>query len=197
MSTIVLAKPQNKTLQTIRETYEKITTIEADFSQSVTFDGFDTTANSNGKVYFKKGKMRWDYSAPTRQQIFVDGETLFHYTPENKQVLKSLLKKNTGLPLDLFFNIEKLEALFHITPLEKTVLLLKPKEKGSHIQQMRITLAPLPKLGGLFIKEIVLHEENGNQSQFQFKNYRINKTLSEEVLSFKIPEGVELIELHP
>jgi outer membrane lipoprotein-sorting protein len=200
-----------KTLhQTLRETYEKMSDLEADFSQSVIFEGFDAASNSKGKVYFKRGdrrlrghralqgeqplqgKMRWDYASPTRQQIFVNGETVLHYMPENKQVLLSVLAKETGLPIDLFFSIEKIEALFHISQIKENTLLLKPKENGSHITQMMLTLAPLPN--GPFITEIRLFEENGNQSVFQFSNFRINTALSEQFFSFKIPEGVEVID---
>jgi len=189
------------TLQTLHETYKKINNVEADFTQSVAFEGFDTTATSKGKVYFKRGKMRWDYAEPTRQQIFVDGETVLHYTPENKQVLQSVLGKQTGLPIDLFFSIDKIEALFNLSQEKKNIpkghaaLILKPKEKGSQVTQMIVTLAPLPKVGGLFIQKIILHEENGNQSTFQFKNFRVNKTLADQVFSFKIPAGVELVDL--
>jgi len=182
-------------VQALHETYEKINDIEADFSQSVTFEGFDTTTDSKGKVYFKRGKMRWDYATPSRQQIFVDGETVLHYTPENKQVLKGVLGKQTGLPIDLFFNVEKIEALFNLSQVKESTLILKPKEKGSQVVQMHVTLAPLPKLGGLFIQKIILHEENGNQSVFQFSHFKINKALSEQVFSFKVPDGVEQIDL--
>lgn len=198
---IIFANTLQKTIQTLHETYEKINDIEADFSQSIAFEGFDTTVDSNGKVYFKRGqrglrgKMRWDYSAPTRQQIFVDGDAVLHYTPENKQVLQSVLEKQTGLPIDLFFSIEKIETFFDLSQEKENRLILKPQKKGSQVAQMVVTLAPLSKLGGLFIKGIILHEENGNQSKFQFTNFRINKLLSDQIFSFKIPEGVEIIDL--
>ncbi len=192
---ILSAEPLQKTLQTLHETYAKVNDITADFSQSVTFEGFDTTAESKGKVYFKRGKMRWDYSAPTKQQIFVEGETLLHYTPENQQVVRSVLGKQTGLPIDLFISIEKIEALFHRTQVKENTLILKPKGKGSQVADMVVTLAPLPKVKGLFIKEILIHEENGNQSKFKFTNFKINKSLSESFFSFKIPDGVEVIVL--
>ncbi len=192
---IVFADPTQKHLQTLQETYAKIKNIEADFSQTVTFEGFDTSSDSKGKVYFKKGKMHWDYFTPNRQQIFVDGETLLHYTPENKQVLQSVLGKQTGLPIDLFLSVEKIETLFHVTSEKENTLLLKPKTKGSQVSDMVVTLAPLPKLGGLFIQKIIIHEENGNQSTFVFNSFKINKKISEDVFKFKIPKGVEVIDL--
>ncbi len=192
---ITFADPLQKTIQTLYETYAKVNNIQADFSQSVMFEGFDTTADAKGKLYFKKGKMRWDYSSPTRQQIFVDGETLLHYTPENKQVLKGVLGKQTGLPIDLLMRVEKIETLFNLIQVKENTLLLKPKIKGSQVAQMIVTLAPLPKLGGLFIQKIILHEENGNQSTFLFNSFKLNKTLSEQVFSFKVPDGVEVIDL--
>jgi len=192
---MVFADAQNKTLQTLHETYAKIENIEADFSQSVTFQGFDTSIDSRGKVYLKRGKMRWDYLLPTRQQFFVEGDMLLHYNPEHQQVIQSVLGKQTGLPLDLFISIEKIETIFHLTPVQKNTLLLKPKETGSQVKQMIVTFAPLPQLKGLFIQKIILHEENGNQSVFVFHHFRVNKALSEQIFLFKIPEGVALIDL--
>ncbi|MEK7285992.1 MAG: outer membrane lipoprotein carrier protein LolA [Nitrospirota bacterium] len=189
-----------KTIQILQETYQKINDIEAHFTQAVTFEGFDSSSESTGKVFFKKNKtdsrkMRWDYAKPALQQIFIDGETLMQYTPQNQQVIRSVLGKQTGLPIDLFFEMEKIEQIFSIGQPDKNILLLKPKERGSKIIEMRITLAPLPKVGGLFIQKVDLLEENGNRSLFIFKKFKINKGISDSIVSLKIPEGVEVIDL--
>jgi outer membrane lipoprotein-sorting protein len=91
--------------------------------------------------------------------------------------------------------MDKIEAIFSITHESDFVLLLKPKHSGSHLTQMQITLAPLPRVGGLFIQKVHIHEENKNRSQFTFKNFKINKKLPDAVFLLKIPEGVEVIDL--
>ncbi|MEK7703226.1 MAG: outer membrane lipoprotein carrier protein LolA [Nitrospirota bacterium] len=189
-----------KTIQTLQETDQKINDIQADFTQEVTFEGFESSAKSNGKVFFKKDKadsrkMRWDYNSPSSQQIFIDGETLMQYTPQNQQVIRSVLGKQTGLPIDLFMGMEKIEQIFSIAQQEDRVLLLKPKKKGSNVIEMRVTLAPPPRVGGLFIQKVQIQEANGNLSEFIFKKLKINKDISDSTVSLKIPEGVEVIDL--
>jgi outer membrane lipoprotein-sorting protein len=89
----------------------------------------------------------------------------------------------------------RIEEIFSIVRESDLMLLLKPKGTGSHISQMRVTLAPPPRVGGLFIQKVDIYEENGNLSQFTFKNFKINKNLSNSIFSPKIPEGVEVIDL--
>lgn len=192
-------KELQETIRALDKTYKQIKTFQADFTQTIAFDDFDTKDISMGRVFLKKGspprgKMRWDYAVPTSQQIFIEDDRLLYYVPEHQQVVKSSIGKQTGLPLDLFFGMDKMETLFNISRHGKHELLFIPKKDRSRMKQMLVTLTPLLNPSGVFIQKIVLTEQNGNRSTFLFSNVKINSELSDNYFSFKIPEGVEVIE---
>ncbi len=201
LPTAVLPKAaENDDILELTKTYEKMKSLEADFTQTVRFADFDHQSVSKGKVFFHKGqdaspgKMRWDYFEPTKQQIFVNGDQILHYTPEHQQVLKGKMSKQSGLPLDLFMSMEKIRELFDISPTGKHELLLIPKEPESPTTKIGITVVPSPTAKGLLIQKVVLYEKNGNQSTFLFGHLKMNGTLSEDLFLLKVPDGVEVIE---
>jgi outer membrane lipoprotein carrier protein len=73
----------------IQKTYDAIGNIQAHFVQESVVKSWNAeqVQKAQGKVFFKKeGKMFWDYQEPTPQQIISDGNTLWFYEPEDKQV---------------------------------------------------------------------------------------------------------------
>src|SRR5439155_22362071 len=77
-------------LRTLQQRYESTRTLVAKFRQEVESPTMAGKLTSNGTVSFEKpNRMRWDYAAPDRQTIVSDGETLWIYQPEEKQVLKA------------------------------------------------------------------------------------------------------------
>ena len=197
----LLCAGTSETIRMLNATYQKAKHIEAAFSQTVRFLEFDTESISTGKVFLKKGKMRWDYITPEPQQIFIDGDVIMHYVPAHQQVMKGRIGSQTGLPIDLFIGMDKIESLFQIsesgpaTAISNDEIILIPKEKGSQITQMVLTLIPAKKTGGLLIQKVAILEENGNQSLFVFKDFQINKTFQDDPFLFHLPKGVEIIEL--
>ncbi len=195
LPTIVFSEtPQDRVVLEMTETYEKMKNIEADFTQTVDFADFDTQATSTGKVFLKKGKMRWDYFTPTPQQIFIDGNRLLQYVPQHQQVLRSQISQRTGLPIDLFMGIGKIGELFKISKTGERELLLIPKEPGSSTTKISLILTRPPTGRGLLIQQVVLHERNGNRSTFLLSHFQMNKTVSEDIFLLNVPEGVEVID---
>ncbi len=201
LAVLVLLSPKITVAETVQQivfvltkTYEKMENLQADFTQTTQFADFETKATSKGKVFFKKGKMRWDYFSPNRQQIFVDGGQLLHYVPEHNQVIKSHIGRRTGLPINLFADLGKMQDLFTISQNKKHELTLIPKEKKSQLTQMVLTLMPAPTPPDLLIQKVVLHEENNNRSTFVFHDFHINKKFQNDPFAFQLPEDAEVIE---
>ena len=184
-----------ETIRKLKTTYDKVKNLSADFHQTIRFLEFDTESISTGKVFLKKGKMRWDYLSPDTQQFFIDGDTLLHYLPEQNQVMKGRIGSQTGLPIDLFTGMDKIETVFQISEKGPNEIILVPKEIGSQMAQMVLTLIPEKKTDGLLIQKIEIEEENGNRSFFVFKAFQINKTFREDPFIFHLPKGVEVIEI--
>ncbi len=182
------ATPSHKKVTALIDTYKKIKNLTANFHQTVTFAEFDTAATSTGSVFLKKGKMRWDYLTPQEQQIFIDDKQIAQYTPELAQVIKSPIRQRTGLPIDLFLQIEKIRDLFEITESGRDLLFVP---KGVSTSKILITLTQVGS--GLFVQKVVLSEQNGNQSTFLFSDFKINQKISDDFFVLKLPQGVEVI----
>ncbi|MFY9227084.1 MAG: outer membrane lipoprotein carrier protein LolA [Blastocatellia bacterium] len=186
----------------IQSAYDKINDLQADFVQSVRFEDFDTPYLSKGKFFLKKGKMRWDYHEPSRQQIVVEGERLLFYIPEHKQLVKSRVggESDSHLPLQLLSGTSRLDQDFQISIEEEPrsdqslSLRLIPKNKQTPLTKVVASVAPSPQVEGLIIQKVILFETNGNVSTFSFEGMQINKGFSEEIFSLKYPKGTEVIE---
>ncbi len=192
----------------LQATHQKIATLEADFTQTTHYEGFDTAVVSTGHLFFKPGKMRWDYIEPTPQQIFVEGDTIFYVMPEQQQVMKGTLGQESGLPIALFLQTARMDHHFTISLPAPSAryskspsLILIPKRphlsQGPRpsLEKITLTLMPAPDLDGLMIQGVSLHEAQGNLSSFTFKKISVNKRLPPDTFLLKIPEGSEWVEM--
>src|SRR6185436_4361145 len=74
-------------IRDIEASYGKLTDLRAEFAQEAFNKSLNQTIPARGVVYVKKGgKLRWEYSEPTAQEIVSDGKTLWVYTPALQQV---------------------------------------------------------------------------------------------------------------
>lgn len=183
----------------LQEAYQGINDFQADFTQTVQYKEFETLGVSSGKMFFSKGKMRWDYKEPTQRQIFVNGEEAIYFTPEHQQAIRKNLGGKAGGPLQLLFDTDRLDRNFHIAlekelPKNAFLLQITPKEKGVPAPKILATVAPFQRVKGFMIQEVVLYEENGNISSFLFNKIKVNKGFDPDFFVFHRPEGIELIE---
>src|SRR5262245_1251221 len=71
----------------LESAYGRMTDLKADFAQSSFNRSLNQTISAQGTVYLKKGgRLRWEYTEPTKQEIVSDGKTLWIYTPQLNQV---------------------------------------------------------------------------------------------------------------
>src|SRR2546422_5694955 len=72
--------PVKDLVKKVEARYQKTTDLTAEFSQTTDIKGFAKPLQSSGRVYIKRpGKLRWDYLAPTLEQIFVDNDKVQFY----------------------------------------------------------------------------------------------------------------------
>jgi outer membrane lipoprotein carrier protein len=192
----------NDIIAKIQATYEKINDLQSEFVQSVQIVDFDTPYVSKGQLFLKKGKMRWDYREPSKQQIFVDGERFLYYVPEHRQVIRSRLggQSDGHLPLRLLSGAGRLDQDFQISfegeskPAQKSIVLRLIPKKEMELTKIVLTVVPSPQIEGWMIQKVALYEANGNISTSSFEGIQINKGVSDDLFTFKIPKGVEVID---
>lgn len=188
-------------IRKIQAAYENTTDWKAEFQQVTRIEGFDTPITSRGKLYIKKpDKLRWDYSEPNRDQIMVNEQKIWIYTPEQNQVIVSPFKEisDSQLPLHLLSGVGRLDQDFTVQwaapaqpqPKGAPALTLIPKDPRTGLTKLLIEVDP----ESYFITRLTLFEANGNESRFRFAQIRNNIGLKDRFFIFTPPKGVVVVE---
>lgn len=189
--------PQNILVE-IQNQYEKTHDFEASFVQEYIGKVMRQSQRGEGKVYFKKkGMMRWDYRLPN-QKIISDGQTLWFYQPDEKQVLVSTTDKM----------IREFGFLMGEGDLRRDFKLITTEESPSSKEEpLRIDIAPKephPAVSKLsltidkktfWVIQVDVFDGLGNVTRTRFSDIRTNTNLSPSFFQFKIPPGTEVIKM--
>src|SRR5213593_2767472 len=192
--------PVKELVKKVEGRYQKTTDLTAEFSQSTDIKGFTKPLQSSGRVYIKRpGKLRWDYLAPTLEQIFVNNDQVQFYIPEHKQVMIGQLSKltNSQTPLQLLQGIGRLDALYRVSQTSDgakgqgglPLLSLILPDGGPDQPRMVVEVDP----GTYFLRRIELHDMNGNVSTFTFSAIWANTGLQDALFEFTVPQDVEVV----
>ena len=182
-------------LRTLQQRYESTRTLVAKFRQEVESPTMAGKLTSNGTVSFEKpNRMRWDYAAPDRQTIVGDGETLWIYQPEDKQVLKAPLREAFQATTPVTF----LGGLGHVdrdfTPTlessadDRWVLKLVPREERGVG-----TLVLVVRKGDASIEEARISDPLGTTTHLALSEERRNVSLGADLFHFTPPPGVDVV----
>ena len=188
-------------LSEIQNRYEKTNDFEANFVQEYVSKVMRQPNRGEGKVYFKKkGMMRWDYTVPN-QKLISDGQTLWYYQPEEKQVLvsdvSSVLKEKT--PLAFLAGEGNLRRDFNLLNLNGSVI----EKEGNYIIELApkdplVTLAKLTLTVDkktYYILQADVFDGLGNVTRTRFVDIKTNIGLSNSFFHFTIPPGTEVIKM--
>lgn len=194
------ASQEQATVDAIQKRYETVITFQAKFVQRSFVKMMDRTQESRGIVQIKKpGRMKWDYNAPDPQTLVSNQETLWLYVPEDEQVTKmpmeSIYSSNT--PALFLAGKGKLTDAFNIGQViqeeNRIAVVLVPKEEEHGVQSL--TLYADKKNYQILGSSV--YDKLGNRTEIRFSDITVNKNIPEETFTFKIPEGVEVLDYSP
>jgi chaperone LolA len=184
-------------VEEIQERYENLENLSAEFKQVEYFQLTGSKNETSGKIYVKNGTQ---YRLETEDRVIVtDGVTVWTYSMFNNQVLIDRVKKNDAsvLPRDLLFKYPRdyYSALLKTEDYEDDehyVLKLDPKEDThGYVKSMKIWVNSDTYL----ISKIEYIDFNENTSTFAIQKVDINTVLKDSFFKFKVPEGVETVDL--
>ena len=185
-------------LTEIQTRYESTNDLEANFLQEYIGKVMRQSNRGEGKVYFKKkGMMRWDYRIPN-QKLISDGQTLWYYQPEEKQVVISDVSKalkEFGFLAgegDLRRDFELLNMNESISQKEEHfVLELIPREPYAALSKLTLTVDKKT----YYIIQTDVFDGLGNVTRTRFTDIKTNKELPNSFFHFTIPPGVEVLKM--
>jgi len=183
----------------LENSYGTMKDINASFKQETFLSIANRIEKAEGKVYIKKGgKMFWDYILPTPQKIILDGENLWVYLPDEKQVVKSSFTSfSSHIMADLFYGKVNIKKRFKVSFLStdtednssSIVLELLPKEYNPTIKRLLLEIDP----AGFLITKTVLEDELGTKTTLVFKELKVDKKIEDSYFIFTPPPGVEIL----
>lgn len=195
-------KKSTPALDTLLEKIEKRyagSEFSAAFEQQSTIAAMEITDNASGKLFVKRpGRMRWEYLKPEVQIIISDGDDLWIYRPEDKQVMvgKAPSFFANGKGAAFLSDLKTLRTEFTVS-LEKAdaqgnpVLKLIPHEKTAELAEIHLTVSQ----NAHTIDQIVTLNSYGDETRIRIDNYRFNQDLDKKMFYFEVPSGVDVLQL--
>ena len=184
-----------RALEGLQERYESTRTLTADFRQTVESPTLASPLESHGTVAFEKpNRMRWDYAKPDEQVIVGDGDTLWIYQPEERQVIKAPLDRafQATTPVTFLAGLGRLERDFEATlereDPERWVLRLVPRQ-DTGVGTLRLTV----RKKDASIDEARITDPLGTTTRIVFSNERRNVDLDRGLFRFSPPPGVDVV----
>jgi chaperone LolA len=184
-------------LSRLQQRYDGTNTMQADFRQTVESKALAGTLESKGKVAFAKpNRMRWDYDPPDPQTIVGDGETLWIYQPDLKQVIKAPLSQafQSSTPVSFLAGLGRVERDFDATLVrdepEQWVLKLVPKQKQAGVGLLELGV----RKSDASVAEATVTDAAGTTTRIFFTDERRNVTLEPDLFRFSPPPGVDVVK---
>ena len=182
--------------------YGKMNDLKAEFSQTAFNKSLNQSIPAQGTVYLKKGgKLRWEYSDPTPQEIVSDGKTLWVYTPTLSQVNVGPAPEALSGPAGSFLSgLGKLREHFTVRFLNPA----DPKDKDGNVALDLTPKQPLPTMSRLILsvdpksweaRRAVIYDQFENTVTMQFSKITVNTGLADKLFTFVAPKGVATVPL--
>ena len=194
------AQSLDDVIRDVESAYGRITDMRAEFNQSSFNKSLSQTIPAKGTVYLKKGgKLRWEYTEPTAQEIVSDGKKLWVYTPSLKQVNVADAQSMLAGPAGSFLaGLGRLRSEFTVRFLNPAqpkdadgnwVLDLTPKQPLPTLTRLILSLEPR----GWEIRKAIVHDQFENTVSMQFTKMVVNSGLPDKTFTFVAPKGVAVV----
>lgn len=184
--------------QQVQRHYEQARDLEAEFVQTYQGGLLRQTASERGTVAIRRpGRMRWTYTAPERKEFVADGEAMYSYVPQDRQVIVMPMPGPHDTTPALFLSglghlVDDFTATATELPGAAPDLLtirLTPKVTDRDIEWIAIAVDPAT----FQIRHLSALDRQGGTSTFVFSRIREDRRLPDAVYRFVIPRGAEVI----
>ena len=177
--------------------YQGIRDFSADFVQTYRGGVLRTQTSERGTVLVKKpGRMRWTYTTPERKEFVSDGQKVYSYLTQDKQVIVSPLPSEDQATTPALFLTGKGDISRDFTatygenpPAGTTVLKLTPRRSEPEYEYLMVSLDPAT----LQIRALTTRDRQGGDSTLTFTNLKENTGISDKEFVFRVPRGVDVI----
>ena len=194
--------PPQEIARNLQESYNKISTLQASFTQE-TFSKLSSRKRigTGSLILVKPGLMRWDYLTPDEQVFICDGEQLLMYFAKEKQMFTSSAKRylESDVMYSFFagtadigrdFDIEEsLEIEQDIDDLTYQIKLI-PKKGHPQIEEVTVWV----DRSSYLLRRLRVLDKFGSVTDISFVDILRNTKVKSTMFVYSPPEGTEIIE---
>ena len=186
----VSANPNSELSNILNE----MNSLTGDFKQKVLDQNGATLQEVSGQFFFKKPNLfKWNYLEPSKSQLISDGELLYLYDPDLKQVVISQLKKLGGVSPAMLLVNRDIKSLFEISII---------KDKNGNNWFKAVPQEPeKANFKEVFInffqkelKSMRIIDGFDNTTEIQFIKVSLNTDINEAIFLFNTPEDIDIIK---
>jgi outer membrane lipoprotein carrier protein len=202
VATPASAQSLDDVIRDVEAAYGKLVDLKAEFVQSAFNKSLNQTIQARGTVYLRKGgKLRWEYTDPTPQEIVSDGKTLWVYTPTLNQVNTGPAPEALSGPAGSFLaGLGKIREHFEV----RFVNPAQPKDADGKVRLDLTPKHPLPTLARLILavdpqeflaRKAVVYDQFENTVTMTFTKIMVNSGIPDKLFTFVPPKGVATVPL--
>ena len=179
--------------------YAQTRDFSASFRQHYTYVALGRTEDSEGVVRVKKpGLVRWDYAAPEKRTLYLQGKTLWIWRPDDQE---AQVKRNFGgdqLSSAFTFLWGKGDLLKEFAPRAVAVPAGLPKGDGLELTPLKPTPGVQKLLfvvgkDGQVLASVVTNSQS-DVNQIVFSEAKIDQGLPDSLFQFAPPQGAYVQE---
>ncbi len=201
-ASLAQAQSLDTVIRDVENAYSRLNDLKAEFAQTSFNKSLGQTIQAQGVVYVRKGgKLRWEYTTPTPQQIVSDGKTLWVYTPQLNQVNTTPAPEALAGPAGSFLaGLGKLREQFEVRFLNP----VQPKDADGNWALDLAPKKPLPTMSrlilaldsrDLLVRKAVVYDQFDNTVTMKFTKVTANAGLPDSLFTFVPPKGVATVPL--
>jgi outer membrane lipoprotein carrier protein len=196
------AQSLDEAIKGLETAYGRMTDLKAEFAQASFNKSLNQTIPALGVVSLKRGgKLRWEYSEPTKQEIVSDGKTLWVYTPSLNQVNTGPAPEALAGPAGSFLaGLGKVREHFTVRFLNPA----SPRDADGNIALDLTPKQPLPTLSRLLlsvdpkhweVRKATVYDQFENTVSMRFTKVVMNSGLSDKLFTFVPPPNTAVVPL--
>lgn len=177
--------------------YGDVTSLSGDFEQRLLDEEGDTLERYAGRFWMQRpGRFLWLYDTPYEQQLGSDGDTLWHYDVDLRQItMRDAATSLSGTPAELLggdlsqLDSYKLTRLRDADGLEWLQLL--PHSDSSDFEEIRIGLSDGQPA------KVLLSDRLGQTTSMTLHDLKRNTQISAQRFAYSVPDGVTVVDERP
>ncbi len=190
-----IAQNADDVFERLKDKYDSIESLRAEFSQTMSSSYMDEEATSRGVLVVQGDRYRVETEGQT---LVTDGVVTWVYMASQKQVLINDYNNDEQtfsiseflFDYDENFNASSVRAS-EVRGKRHFVLTLTPKKDDAFFTEATLSVRESDNV----ITRLQVVDVNGTTMIFHLENIQLNPSLQENVFSFTPPEGTEVIDL--